>query len=195
MFVRTKLTVTAEVAGVKYTGHSVQEFSVERGGDLWSVGFFLRSVNAQAVVVDLPGTAALAVLVDDHRGSRNPLLSTVLSCAPPEADDFDDWWQFLAGFKGPCKLDPTSVPLTVLVPNVASYEGLEVIWQQQTETDGIKLVSATLERSQEPLTAEASATFPWVTDGTFPEPYMLLPAGTQMVTVNRTQFQQFGRRR
>lgn len=171
---RVKLSVTVEVDGKTYSGFAVQDFSIRRSGNPRGEGIVNAGHDAEALVVRLPDNAALAVLVDDHNGSGNPFKDMVLSCGERPWNSGPEFFRAIAAFQGPCVLDLTSVPQAVHIPNVASYEGMTLLWENEQETIGIRLISAVLERSTAPLTTGATETFSWLSDGSFPRPYIVL---------------------
>lgn len=168
---RLKLSAIIKVAGVEYTGEAVQEFTVVRGGDLVSRGIRLTDVTAQALVIRLPDDAAIAFLINDHHGSDNPMVGMVLSCAPWPRDGSGFIGRFRE-FDGLCELKPDVVPQAVFIPDIATYEGMRVIWETSPVDGDFEMVRFTIKRVDEPLTSDADEALAWIRHGQFPQPYI-----------------------
>lgn len=159
---RTKLTVKVRYQGEVYEASTVQQLTIQRGGDLISEGINVRGRKGDAAVIEFLDGSGIAVLFEDHRGTGSSHIGAILSCSPGSSTP-SSFLPRAKAFEGPCELPARSVPMTVYIPDIETPESIKPIWRNEETTSlGVELLSATLERTSEPVASDARRIIPWL---------------------------------
>lgn len=161
--VRYRLTLEVDDNGVMRTGSSVMEVRFLPDGLLGAVP---PGIRGNALIIDMEEKGVLAVLLHDdlvNDKSTGPAGLVIISCLTPSwtLDDVDNIR--MDGRKIPIPFD--RLPLTVIIPDPTNPDTMRRIGPQRLATsfgDGVALLSATLEITDDPLSTGIEKRLRWL---------------------------------
>ena len=162
-----RFTVVLYVDGQVLRASSVHELSASTeirtipgtGGGLFSKG------RGEALRVVIPGKPSLYFLVADGGGNVGWYSAIVQDCGlnDDNRDPVARLKQFRS-FSGPCELSRKSIPMAVRLLREGDPSSMKEVVLPETEgPDGaVRLLSATIERTTEPISAGIATHLPWL---------------------------------